>query len=88
MRGERCTCAAFTAKYLRRVLDAQVDINTTTMTDLIKAGPKTARPGMLAAEAMKIMEQHEITSLVITGDDEREILGVLHLMHLLHAGIA
>ena len=33
------------------------------------------------------MEQHEITSLVVSEDGDA-IDGVLHLMHLLHAGIA
>ncbi|QFU77756.1 KpsF/GutQ family sugar-phosphate isomerase [Halioglobus maricola] len=78
----------FTDGDLRRALDAQVDINATSMGKLIHTRPKTARPGMLAAEALRIMEEHEITSLLVTADDGREIIGVLHLMHLLHAGIA
>ncbi len=42
---------------------------------------------MLAAEALRIMEENEITSLVVVGD-EGNTCGVIHLMHLLHAGIA
>ncbi|AQA19802.1 D-arabinose 5-phosphate isomerase [Halioglobus japonicus] len=78
----------FTDGDLRRALDARVDITTTSMGELMHRNPKTAAPGILAAEAMKTMEESEITSLIITDNNSREIRGVLHLMHLLHAGIA
>jgi arabinose-5-phosphate isomerase len=77
----------FTDGDLRRSLDARVDINTTPIAELMTTGAKTVTRGMLAAEAMKIMEQHEITSLVVV-DQEGRSDGVIHLMHLLHAGIA
>lgn len=77
----------FTDGDLRRALDARVDINTVRMAELMNRGAKTARRGMLAAAALKTMEEHEITSLVVT-ENGRDIDGVLHLMHLLHAGIA
>ncbi len=77
----------FTDGDLRRALDNRVDINDTPIASLMSTGAKTAKPGMLAAEALKIMEQHEITSLVVSEDGDA-IDGVLHLMHLLHAGIA
>ena len=41
----------------------------------------------LAAEALRIMEEHEISSLVVV-DDTHAVTGVVHLMSLLHAGIA
>jgi arabinose-5-phosphate isomerase len=77
----------FTDGDLRRTLDQRVDINNTPIRDLMTTGAKTASPQMLAAEALRIMEENEITSLVVidaTGDTR----GVIHLMHLLHAGIA
>lgn len=77
----------FTDGDLRRALDNRIDINTTPMADLMTTSAKTVTRGMLAAEAMKIMEQHEITSLVVVNAEGRSE-GVLHLMHLLHAGIA
>ena len=77
----------FTDGDLRRSLDARADINSTPIADLMTTGAKTVTRGMLAAEAMKIMEQHEITSLVVI-DEEGRSDGVIHLMHLLHAGIA
>ena len=40
-----------------------------------------------AAEALRIMEKYEISSLVVLEDDG-SITGIVHLMHLLHAGLA
>ncbi len=77
----------FTDGDLRRALDSRVDINDTGIVELMSTGAKTATSGMLAAEALKIMEEFEITSLVVS-DNGEDIDGVLHLMHLLHAGIA
>ncbi len=48
--------------------------------------PQTIDPDELAARAVQIMEQHAITSLVVT-DEHGNILGVLHLHDLLKSGI-
>ena len=77
----------FTDGDLRRTLDQQVDINNTPIEALMSTGAKTASPQMLAAEALRIMEENEITSLVVQ-DNSGETCGIVHLMHLLHAGIA
>lgn len=77
----------FTDGDLRRAIDAQIDINATRIGSLMSAGGKTASSGMLAAEALRIMEENKITSLVVV-DDERTVAGVVHLMSLLRSGIA
>ncbi|MCP5148073.1 MAG: KpsF/GutQ family sugar-phosphate isomerase [Pseudomonadales bacterium] len=77
----------FTDGDLRRTLKARVDINATPMAELMSASAKTVTPDMLAAEAMRIMEENEISSLVVVEEDRR-VAGVIHLMHLLHAGLA
>lgn len=77
----------FTDGDLRRTLDERIDINATPIAKLMTTQAKTARTGMLAAEALRIMEENEITSLVVLGS-EGEVAGIIHLMHLLHAGIA
>jgi arabinose-5-phosphate isomerase len=77
----------FTDGDLRRTLKARIDINETPMARLMSTGAKTATPGMLAAEAMRIMEENEISSLVVVNEDN-SVAGVIHLMHLLHAGLA
>ncbi|MDG2046006.1 MAG: KpsF/GutQ family sugar-phosphate isomerase [Halioglobus sp.] len=77
----------FTDGDLRRTLDARVDINETPIGQLISSSAKTIDPDMLAAAAMRIMEENEISSLVVL-DTTGALDGVVHLKDLLHAGIA
>jgi arabinose-5-phosphate isomerase len=77
----------FTDGDLRRTLKARIDINETPMQQLMSTGAKTVTPDMLAAEAMRIMEENEISSLVVVNADN-SVAGVIHLMNLLHAGLA
>ncbi len=55
--------------------------------EVMTAGPKTVRPGMLAVEALRIMNTKAITSLFVVGDDGRPV-GVLHIHDCLRAGVA
>ncbi len=77
----------FTDGDLRRALDQRIDINTVTIGDLMSKSAKRANREMLAAEALRIMEENEISSLVVLNDGG-ELEGVVHLKDLLHAGIA
>ncbi|MBE9538029.1 MAG: KpsF/GutQ family sugar-phosphate isomerase [Proteobacteria bacterium] len=76
----------FTDGDLRRMLDKQVDIKSTAISELMTPNCKTIEPGMLAAESLRIMEQNSISSLVVT-DKENNITGVVHLNDLLKTGI-
>jgi arabinose-5-phosphate isomerase len=76
----------FTDGDLRRALDDRIDINHTTIDQLMTTGAKTATSNMLAAEALHIMEENEISSLVVL--DDGHMAGVIHLVDLLHAGLA
>ena len=49
--------------------------------------PSTIRPGILAAEALRIMNAKKITSLFVVGDSKRPE-GILHLHDCLRAGVA
>ena len=77
----------FTDGDLRRALDTRTDINQTSIGQLMSKGAKSIKPDMLAAAAMHIMEENEISSLVVL-DEHGALNGVLHLKDLLHAGIA
>ena len=77
----------FTDGDLRRALDHRIDINATTIGELMSRSAKRAARDMLAAEALRIMEENEISSLVVL-NDSGELEGVVHLKDLLHAGIA
>jgi arabinose-5-phosphate isomerase len=71
---------------IRRTLNLQYDINTTPIKDVMTTHCRTITKGMLAAEALAIMQKHSITSLVIVDNDQRPY-AVLHLHDLLKAGV-
>jgi arabinose-5-phosphate isomerase len=77
----------FTDGDLRRTLDARIDINETSIGKLMSTGAKCIDADMLAASALRIMEENEISSLVVV-DGGGALTGVVHLKDLLHAGIA
>jgi len=76
----------FTDGDLRRALDRGVDVRSATIDELMTAGGKTARPDMLAAEALKIMEDNRISALVVI-DAEQRAIGALNMHDLLRAGV-
>jgi arabinose-5-phosphate isomerase len=77
----------FTDGDLRRAIERRCDINDTAIGELMSKGAKSVHTDSLAAEALRIMEENEISTLVVS-DDEQTIAGVLHLKDLLHAGLA
>jgi arabinose-5-phosphate isomerase len=76
----------FTDGDLRRALDRSADLRTTRMDQVMTAAPKFVLPSTLAAEAVHLMETHRITSLIVL-DQERKLLGLLHVHDLLRAGV-
>ena len=71
---------------IRRTLTRQYDINTTPLKEVMTKNCRTITRGMLAAEAVTIMQQHSITSLVVV-DEQNRPHAVLHLHDLLKAGV-
>lgn len=71
---------------VRRTLNREYDINVTPIHEVMSRHCKVIQSGLLAAEALAIMQKHSITSL-ITIDDARRPIGVLHLHDLLQAGV-
>ena len=76
----------FTDGDLRRTLDRAIDIRSATIDQVMTAHGKTARPEMLAAEALKIMEDHRINALVVVDEEDRPV-GAFNLSDLLRAGV-
>lgn len=76
----------FTDGDLRRALDKGIDVRETKIDDLMTHGGKTARPEMLAAEALKIMEDYKISSLPVI-NEQRQAIGALNMHDLLRAGV-
>ena len=75
----------FTDGDLRRIIDKGYDIHRMLIKEVMSNGI-TIHPKLLAAEALKVMRKHQITSLVVV-DEERHPLGVIHMHDLLRAGV-
>jgi arabinose-5-phosphate isomerase len=76
----------FTDGDLRRVLDRGIDVHRTRMHDVMTANCKTIAPGVLAAEAVHLLEQFKINGLLVV-DDKRQVIGALNIHDLLRAGV-
>ena len=76
----------FTDGDLRRSLDRGVDVHTTPITAVMTRNCKTASPGMLAAEALRMMQVHKINALPVV-DERHKAVGALNMHDLLRAGV-
>ncbi|HLU61566.1 MAG TPA: KpsF/GutQ family sugar-phosphate isomerase [Gammaproteobacteria bacterium] len=76
----------FTDGDLRRTLDRRLDIHAATVSSAMTPAPRTIRAEELAAEALKMMDQHKINALLVVDDNER-LIGALNMHDLLRAGI-
>lgn len=76
----------FTDGDLRRVLDRGIDVHRTPMREVMTASCKTIAPGVLAAEAVHLLEQHKINGLLVV-DADRTVVGALNIHDLLRAGV-
>ena len=76
----------FTDGDLRRAIDDSLDLRTTLMRDVMTPRGHTIAPELLAAEAVRMMQTHKITSLLVI-DETDELVGVLHIHDLLRAGV-
>ena len=77
----------FTDGDLRRAIDQGTDIRATRIDTIMTRHSKTIHAEMLAAEAMRIMDENRIGTLVVVDADQHPI-GVVDLKDLLRAGLA
>ena len=76
----------FTDGDLRRVIEQQIPIDTARIKAVMSNGPVCVNGKMLAAEALGLMEQKSITSVVVI-DQQQHPVGVLHMHDVLRVGI-
>jgi arabinose-5-phosphate isomerase len=76
----------FTDGDLRRALDRAADLRRTRMDEVMTRQAKTVHAGMLAAEAVLLMETHRITALLVVDADDK-LVGALNVHDLLRAGV-
>ena len=71
---------------LRRLLQQTNNISGVTAAQAMTSNPKVIHPGMLAVNALEVMESFNITQLVVVGEDHIPV-GVIHLHDLVKAGL-
>jgi arabinose-5-phosphate isomerase len=71
---------------LRRTFDKDIDVRNTLIHEVMSKNPKVIRLGTLAAEALHIMQQNKITTLVVLNEQDT-IEGVIHMHDILQTGI-
>jgi len=71
---------------LRRTLDKQVDIHNTLVKDVMTVGGITLSKKDLAVDALNIMQEKRINSLIVV-DDSGFPIGALNMYMLLKAGV-
>jgi len=71
---------------LRRTLDRSVDIHSTEVDQVMTPNPVTARPEVLAAAALHLMESRKINALLAVDGDDR-LVGAINMHDLLRAGV-
>lgn len=70
---------------LRRTLEE--NLLSRSAADVMTTAPKTIKPQALAAEAVAVMNEMQITNLFVVGDASQKPVGILHIHDLLKAGI-
>ena len=76
----------FTDGDVRRAFDTNADINLTSIKSVMSSNPKTISNAMLAIEALEIMENYKITSLIVL-NHLRQPHGIVHIHDILSAGV-
>lgn len=83
--GENRVAGILTDGDIRRLVASSRNIGNRTAADDMTPSPKTIQGTLLAADALSIMQRHEITTLPVTGQ-KGELIGILHLHDLLGKG--
>ena len=76
----------FTDGDLRRTLEKPIDVRTLPIDRAMTARPRTIRPDRLAAEAVKVMEDHRISQILVVDQDAR-LIGALNMHDLFQAKV-
>ncbi len=76
----------FTDGDLRRAVDQGADLNATPIDTLMTRNCTLISPGLLAAEALQIMENGKFNALIVV-DENKHLVGALNMHDLLRAGV-
>jgi arabinose-5-phosphate isomerase len=70
---------------IRRMLEAQLDMQKMTAKDIMNATPKTIQKKELAVEALKVIQENNISQILVL--DGETYHGIVHLHDILKEGI-
>ncbi len=84
--GDGKLTGVFTDGDLRRTIDHKIDVHEVSVSDVMTTDCKTVHPGMLAAEALQIMDSTKINALPVVNDNN-ELVGALNMHDMLRAGV-
>lgn len=84
--GQERVTGIFTDGDLRRLFERTRDIDGTRINSVMTRDCTTIPPDILAAEALKLMEERSINALLIV-DAQGKLIGALNMHDLLRAGI-
>lgn len=76
----------FTDGDLRRVIDARVDLHNTPIAQVMTQNCVTLGSNVLAAQALKLMDEKNINGLIII-DEQRRPVGALNMLDMVKAGV-
>lgn len=79
-------CGVFTDGDLRRVLDRNLDIHSTTVASVMTGKFKSIHASVLASEAALLMQDNSIYSLVVLSETE-QLAGIVTMHDLLRANV-
>jgi arabinose-5-phosphate isomerase len=83
---DNCVIGIFTDGDLRRMLSKNLDVHTTSITEVMTSHCTVVSANILAAEAMQIMERKKINALIVV-DEQQRAIGALNMHDLIRAGI-
>jgi len=84
--SDRRVVGIFTDGDLRRTLEKPIDLRTAPVEQVMTANPRTIRAERLAVEAVKLMEDHRISQVLVV-DDQLRLTGALNMHDLFQAKV-
>jgi len=84
--AEQNVLGIFTDGDLRRLIEKGVDLRALQAQDVMHSGPRTVNQNALAVEAAELMEQFQITSVLVVNDEGR-LCGALNSNDLMRAKV-
>ena len=71
---------------LRRTLEKQLEFSSTAISTVMSHKPRSIAANALAVEAVRVMEEHNISQILVV-DDDNKLVGALNMNDLLRAKV-